>query len=78
MKIYTIWVSTNGFEEAWILDAWDEDSVDGNYSGWEDAVREAKKDHAEVKVIAINVAISKLRECFELPTIPGEVEGLGE
>lgn len=66
MKIYVIAGKIEGEETPWILNAWDEWSIDANPSGWEDAIEECKKKSAtaEVRVGIVNVPDDFLFQMF--------------
>jgi len=74
MLIYMIWVNNRAeFDEAWMVNAWDEFTIDANPQGWEEAVSKAKSEHAEVRVIPVQVDITKVQHAFEIQPINGEV-----
>ena len=74
MKLYTIWVSTDGdWEGAWLFDAWDEYSRDNNDTGWSDALDKAEKQGGEMRIIAVNVDSGDLEKQFSIPNVKGEV-----
>ena len=75
MLIYTIWVNSKAsFEEAWLLDAWDASSVEGNSEAFEEKVKKAKAICEEVRVIPVKLDSTKLRQAFEIPPIDGIIE----
>ncbi|MEM1225868.1 MAG: hypothetical protein AAGJ40_09225 [Planctomycetota bacterium] len=74
MKIWTIWVSEGGWDDAWLKDAWDEFTRDFNEAGWERALNAARDKHSDVRVIPIVVPTEKLGAAFEVQAIPGEVK----
>ncbi len=75
MLIYTIWVNDRAeFDEAWMLDAWDEFTIDANSEGWDEVVEKAKSAFEEVRVIPVEVDIEKARHAFEIQPIKGEVK----
>lgn len=75
MLIYMIWVNNRAeFDEAWMLDAWDEFTIEANPQGFDEAVKKAKSEHAEVRVIPVHVDIAKVQHAFEIQPIDGEVK----
>ena len=75
MKIYTIWRNINSFEDAWLINAWDEYSIDGNNEGWQEALKEASNSNKEdIKVIVVNVDNKELEKLFSTPEVSGKVE----
>jgi hypothetical protein len=55
-----------------LADAWDEFSVDENPTGWEDAVKKARKS-GHVRICVIEVPTDKLESLWVGDVIPGEV-----
>ena len=74
MQIKTIWAAhDNEWNEAWLVEAWDEYSIDNNFDGWSKALEKAKKENDEIKVVVINVSWSKLEKAFKTPEISATV-----
>ncbi|WP_417744769.1 hypothetical protein [Rosistilla oblonga] len=74
MIVQTIWVNEKeGFDEAYIVDAWDEHTIDANPSGFFEAVENANKAHKVVRVVAIKVDGSEIAKVFEPKPVAGAV-----
>lgn len=50
MKIFVIVAKIKGEDCPWIVNAWDEWTVDANHEGWHDAINEAKKKCSDAEV----------------------------
>ena len=74
MIIYTIWVS-DGHEEddAWMADAWDEFTRDGNDIGYEKAINELESKHASVTVVPVSVSWNAVADKLRPRPIDGTV-----
>lgn len=77
MKIYMIWAQDN-YGHAWLVDAWDDDSVAENYTGWQEALAKAKLDEDEyttIRVVTGEVDMDKVYAAFE-PSHAGTITGV--
>lgn len=75
MKIMMIWVTDSpDAEEVWLVDAWDEDSVDNNPDGWQAALAKAHTINGaeNVRVITATMNGDKVRQAF-MATDAGEL-----
>lgn len=73
MKIFVIAAKIEGEETPWIVNAWDEWTVDANPEGWHEAIDEAKKkaSGAEIRTAQIEVHDSFLFDMFKPITVKG-------
>ena len=69
MRLYVIVVKDKNDETPWVVNAWDEYSVDENYQGFNEEVEKAKRAHkdGEVRVGIIRVPGNVLDSLF----VPG-------
>ena len=60
MLIYTIWAHDPDEPDdlPWLVDAWDECSIEGNCKQWDENVAVAKQQHKEVRVICVSIPVS--------------------
>jgi hypothetical protein len=74
MKIFVIVAKIKGEDCPWIVNAWDEWTVDANHEGWHDAINEAKKkcSDAEVRTAEIEVPDSFLFDMFKPIVVKGK------
>ncbi len=76
MEIRVIAVRHKGDADPWIVEAWDEWSIDGNSEGFEEAVRKCEKEHgtnSEVRVGIIEVPDGFLQDMFDPHKTTGKV-----
>ena len=72
IEIYTIWTALEWESDApWMLDAWDEYSIDGNASGWDEALEKAKDEAGgqPVRVLKFIVDYEQVQKAFQVGTI---------
>jgi len=74
MIIRTIWVSPTDWDEAYMVDAWDEYTVEANAGGWEEALAKARNENNELRVIDLECSGDALRAAFSVPTVPATVK----
>lgn len=67
IEINLVWVLNNEAPHPWVVDAWDEFSIEENFEGYQEALEKAKKDHDEVRVQRVSVPIRTVDSLF-LPT----------
>lgn len=48
MKLHLIWAQAD--DTPWLIEAWDEDSIDGNYEGWDAALKKAAATHGGLNI----------------------------
>lgn len=68
MDIWMIWVTdTDPDSEIWLLEAWDDDSIQSNHEGWDDKVKEAFETYGGefVRITKTSVDFDKVRAAFE-------------
>lgn len=71
IEIHMIWANEDREPDAvWMVDAWDEFSMDGNYDGWEKAVAKARKENENIRIIVTTVSYSEIQKAF----VPAKVE----
>jgi len=75
VKIYCVLSKHPDIDMPWLVDAWDEWSVEENPEGLGTDVKNAKKKHpaCEVRTAVIEVPDSFLTSVFELPVVKGDV-----
>ena len=76
MNIYLIWAVIEEESDApWLVGAWDEYSVEGNYDGYMDAVEAARKDHGagNVRVTTVLVDSDKVVNAFKPADVTPDV-----
>lgn len=69
--IYMIWVCTpNDPSTAWLLDAWDDYSMDADYDSWREALEEARAEYGNewVRVVKAPLDMSAVRQAWDTPT----------
>jgi hypothetical protein len=74
MKIHTIWATENNPAEAWIIDAWDEYSIDNNKEGWDESLKRARHEYPHVRVIVLSVGGAAIMAAFDPPVVSASVE----
>ena len=75
MQITTIWAAhDNKWDQAWLVEAWDEYSIENNHEGWAAALKKAEDSYDEIKVVKLNVSEKTLEKAFEIPCIDAVVE----
>lgn len=75
MKIYVIAIQTPGEETPWIVNAWDEWTVDENPTGFNDLVEDTqfKNPGADVRIGIVEVPDSFLFDIFKPVTAKGTI-----
>ena len=77
MKIFVIVKKLASADESpWIVAAWDEWSVDGNYSGWVEACHKEEKhcaDGEQIRVGTVEVPDSFLSGLFAVQSVKGKI-----
>lgn len=75
MRLFCIWVCDGPLdpENAWLLTAWDEYSVENNYEGWEEELQKAHKNYTHVRVCEVKVDREHVEALFKNSVIPGWV-----
>jgi hypothetical protein len=75
MKIHTIWATENNPAEAWIVDAWDEYSIDNNKEGWDESLKRARHEYPHVRVVVLSVGDAAIQRAFSPSEVSASVEG---
>ena len=72
VKIHLIFEATEDGDAAWLVDAWDEYSIDGNPEGFDEAVKRAQQQSTagRIRVITTLLNYEKVLAAFE----PTEIE----
>lgn len=52
-----------------VIDAWDEYCVDGNEQGFEDAIKKAKEDCEDVRLLDLNIPEKAVTSLFDVPVV---------
>jgi hypothetical protein len=67
MNVYLIWTRTEGY--AWLVESWDEESIDANEAGWDEAVQKARTEHGpeNIRIIKASIDFDKVLEAFNPP-----------
>lgn len=75
MDVYQIWAQEAGF--FWLVDAWDDDSISGDRSGYEEALKKAHDAHGaeNVRVIRTVIDFDAVTKAFEVPTADSKTIG---
>jgi hypothetical protein len=75
MKLHVIAVFEPSNDVPWVVNAWDEWTIDENPPGFTEAVEKAKRENprAEVRVGVIRVPDSFLNDLFKPTEVKGEV-----
>ena len=62
ISVSMIWALETGFDSApWLVDAWDEFSIDENNEGWLEALRKAGAASEVIKVITTTVDYGRVQ-----------------
>jgi len=61
MKIYMIFDGSEDRDAAWLVDAWDEYTMDANYEGYEEAVKKARTESPSGNIAIIQAEIDDER-----------------
>lgn len=73
IDVYMIWaIEPNSFNDGpWLVDAWDEHSVDGNSSGWDEAKKKAYDEHGaeNIRIAKTRVDWNAVAATFQVPTV---------
>lgn len=72
MDIWMIWaVSSDEANDAWLVAAWDDESVMGNREGWLEAVADAEEEHGGrfVRITKTSVDYDAVLEAFLPPRV---------
>ena len=71
MKVYLIFATVDEDPEfAWVVDTWDEYSMDDNYDGYVEALSKAREDHGpeNVRVIRAELDRSVVARAWQVPS----------
>lgn len=75
MDVYQIWAQEAEF--FWLVDAWDDDSIQANRSGYEAALKKAYDAHGaeNIRVIRTVIDFGAVTKAFEVPTADSKTIG---
>jgi len=65
MDIFMIFAVEETSEATWLVDAWDEYTIDGNYDGYLAAVKKAKSENESVSIIKTSINDDKVLASFK-------------
>lgn len=66
LDIYLIWALSNSDPEApWIVDAWDEFSIDGNEPGWSAAIKKAEEENDAIRIVKTTLNHEQIVALFQ-------------
>ena len=66
VQLSMIWaVDEPGSDGAWLIDCWDEFSIDGNYDGWLEAVKKAEAEHPVTRITTTVVDYAAVQQAFQ-------------
>lgn len=76
MDIYLIWAQDPDGDVTWLVDAWDDDTIAENYSGWREKIVQAEKDYEpqNVRIVKAYIDFDGVRKAFEVPRVEMTVE----
>ena len=72
MDVFMIFESDQDCEASWLVDAWDEYTMDANYEGYEEAVKKAREGSASGSIAIIKCSIDddKVLAAFRPTEVP--------
>lgn len=74
IEVWMIWAMLDSEPDApWVVDAWDEYSIENNPSGWDDAVTKAKKENENIRITVSLIDYNAVVKTFQ----PAKVELTG-
>jgi hypothetical protein len=65
-----IFAADEDCEATWLVDAWDEYTMDANYDGYLEAVKKARAEHGEISVVKTGMDDDKVLSSFKPTEIP--------
>lgn len=67
MKLHLIWAQDTLSSDPWLIEAWDEESIDSNLEGWHAALNKAADGHGglNVRVTTTVVDYDKVLAAFQ-------------
>ena len=74
IEVFMIWGSELVDPTAtWLVESWDEFSIEANYDGWEEAISKAKHQNEIVRITTTTVDYAAVQRAFE----PTAIENSG-
>ena len=70
MDIFMIFAGDEECEASWLVDAWDEYTIDGNYDGYLAAVKKARAEHPSISIVKSSIDDDKVLASFRPAEIP--------
>lgn len=70
MDIFMIFAADEECETPWLVDAWDEYTVDANYEGYLEAVKKARSENTAVSIVKASMDDDKVLASFKPAEIP--------
>lgn len=83
-KILSLWITRKASDGEYpeLIEAWDEYSVDGNWEGWDEAVKKGiasiGTDLDQYRIIELNVSYEAVQNAFTPHVLPAGVVTTGE
>ena len=70
MDIFLIFASEQDTEASWLVDSWDEYTIDGNYEGYLAAVKKARAEHDIISIVKTSIDDDAVLASFQPTEIP--------
>lgn len=65
IAVLSIWAVVESESDApWLVEAWDEYVVDGNYEGWLEAINKAKAEYGDIRILTTSVDYEAIQRAF--------------
>jgi len=65
-----IFAADEDCEATWLVDAWDEYTIDANYDGYLSAVEKAKDENKEISIVKTSIDDDRVLASFKPTEIP--------
>jgi hypothetical protein len=81
MKLHMIFEATEDGDAAWLVDAWDEYSIDGNPEGYDAAVKKARADSVSglIQILHTTLDDEAVLSAFQPPALSNSgIEPVGD
>lgn len=72
MDVFMIFESTEDGDAAWLVDSWDEYTMDANYEGYEAAIKKARDESpsGNIAIIKCSMDDEKVLDAFRPTEVP--------
>jgi hypothetical protein len=72
MDVFMIFESSEGCDAAWLVDSWDEYTMDANYEGYEAAIKKARDESpsGNIAIIKCSLDDEKVLAAFRPTEVP--------